>query len=54
MSLVVAGEHLRLALDAIKAKQLYPSSHFTVMRGALVGAAQAVWILGPEDRGDSA
>lgn len=51
MSLVLAGEHLRLALDAIKAKQLYPSSHFTVLRGALVGASQAVWILGPEDRG---
>lgn len=50
MSLVLAGEHLRLALDAIKAKQLYPSSHFTVLRGALVGASQAVWILGPEER----
>lgn len=50
MSLIPAGEHLRLALDAIRAKQLYPSSHFTVLRGALVGASQAVWILGPEDR----
>jgi hypothetical protein len=50
MSLVLAGEHLRLALDAIKANQLYPSSHFTVLRGALVGASQAVWILGPDDR----
>ncbi|MDN3477968.1 hypothetical protein [Curtobacterium sp. APC 4022] len=50
MSLVAAGEHLRLALDAVKAKQLYPSSHFTVLRGALVGASQAVWILAPEDR----
>lgn len=51
LSLVLAGEHLRLALDAIKVNQLYPSSHFTVLRGALVGASQAVWILGPEDRG---
>lgn len=50
LSLVAAGEHLRLALDAIQAKQLYPSSHFTVLRGALVGASQAVWILGPQDR----
>lgn len=50
MSLLPAGEHLRLALDAIKAQQLYPSSHFTVLRGALVGASQAVWMLGPEDR----
>lgn len=51
MSLVLGGEHLRLALDAINADQIYPSSHFTVLRGALVGASQAVWILGPEDRG---
>ena len=50
MSLVLAGEHLRLGLDAIKAKQLYPSSHFTVLRGALIGASQGVWILSPEDR----
>jgi hypothetical protein len=50
MSLVFSGEHLRLALDAVHAKQLYPSSHFTVLRGALVGAAQGVWILSPDDR----
>ncbi|WP_444963926.1 hypothetical protein [Nocardiopsis sp. M1B1] len=42
LSLIAAGEHLRLALDAINAQQLYPSSHFTVLRGALVGASQAV------------
>lgn len=52
MSLVLSGEHLRLALDAVHAKQLYPSSHFTVLRGALVGASQGVWILGPNDRGE--
>ena len=50
MSLVLSGEHLRLALDAVRAKQLYPSSHFTVLRGALVGASQGVWILSPVDR----
>lgn len=50
LSLITAGEHLRLALNAIKAEQLYPSSHFTVLRGALVGASQAVWILAPKDR----
>ncbi len=50
LSLIAAGEHLRLALDAIKAQQLYPSSHFTVLRGALVGASQAVWILESNDR----
>ena len=50
MSLVLSGEHLRLALDALRAKQLYPSSHFTVLRGALVGASQGVWILSPDER----
>lgn len=50
LSLVASGEHLRLALDAVKAKQLYPSSHFTVLRGALVGASQAVWILTPDEQ----
>lgn len=52
MSLVLSGEHLRLALDALNAKQVYPSSHFTVLRGALVGASQGVWILSPDDRGE--
>jgi hypothetical protein len=52
MSLVLSGEHLRLALDAVRANQLYPSSHFTVLRGALVGASQGVWILSPADRGE--
>lgn len=48
LSLVTSGEHLRLARDAIESGQVYPSAHFTVLRGALVGAAQAVWILAPE------
>jgi hypothetical protein len=50
MSLVLSGEHLRLALDALHRKQLYPSSHFTVLRGALAGASLGAWILSPEDR----
>ncbi|MGO2877469.1 MAG: hypothetical protein ACTIB0_12545 [Corynebacterium casei] len=50
LSLASSGEHLRLALDALRAKQLYPSSHYTVLRGALVGASQVVWILCPSDR----
>lgn len=50
LSLAASREHLRLALDAVKAKQLYPSSHFTVLRGALVGVSQAVWILAPDER----
>ena len=28
---------------------VYPTSHFTVLRGALVGAAQSVWLLSPDD-----
>lgn len=49
ISLVVAGEHLRLARTAIEARQVYPSAHFTALRGALVGAAQGVWVLCPSD-----
>lgn len=49
-SLVHAGEHLRLALDAIHREQIYPSAHFSVLRGALVGASQGVWILHPSER----
>lgn len=49
LSLLTGGEHLRLARTSIEAQQVFPSAHFTVLRGALVGAAQAVWILGPDD-----
>lgn len=51
-SLLTSGEHLRLAKTAIEAHQVYPSAHFTVMRTALVCAAQAVWILAPPDAHD--
>ncbi|PPF32657.1 hypothetical protein [Pseudoclavibacter sp. AY1H1] len=50
VSLVLAGEHLRAARDLIEADQLYPGAHFTVLRSALMGAAQAVWILAAPDR----
>jgi hypothetical protein len=49
LSLITSGEHLRLARTALEARQVYPSAHFTVLRGALVGASQAVWILAAED-----
>lgn len=49
-SLVAATQHLNLARTAVEARDIYPSSHFTVLRGGLVGASQALWILGPEDR----
>lgn len=50
ISLIAAGEHLRLARDALQAGEGYPSAHFTVLRSAFVGAAQGVWVLSPEDR----
>lgn len=49
LSLMTGGEHLRLARTALEAKQVYPTAHFTVLRGALVGAAQAVWGLSVDD-----
>lgn len=49
MSLHASGEHLRLARDGILQGQLYPSAQFTVLRGALVGACQAVWVLSPDE-----
>lgn len=49
LSLISAGEHLRLAWTAIKAGELYPTAHFTTLRGALMAASQALYILGPDD-----
>lgn len=49
-SLVSAGEHLNLARAAFEAGEVFPSAHFTVLRGALVGAVQGVWLLHPADR----
>ncbi|WP_146084901.1 hypothetical protein [Rathayibacter sp. AY1E2] len=49
LSLILSGEHLRLAATAVEAGEWYPSAHFTVLRGALVGAAQAVWLLAPSE-----
>jgi hypothetical protein len=48
-TLASAGEHLRLAWRAIEAGYLFPSSHFTVLRGALAASAQAVWMMNPND-----
>lgn len=47
-SLIAAVQHLNLARTAIAAGEIYPTSHFTVLRGALVGAAQGVWLLAPD------
>lgn len=52
LSLTSSGEHLRAVATTIEAVQLYPTATFTTLRGALVGAAQAVWILSPDDPHD--
>ena len=52
VSLISSGEHLRLARTALEAGELYPSAHFTVLRGALVGACQAVWVLAAGNAAD--
>jgi hypothetical protein len=50
LSLALSVEHLRLIRVMLDARQLFPSAPHTTLRGALVGSAQAVWVLGPEDR----
>jgi hypothetical protein len=50
LSLALSVEHLRLIRVMLDARQLFPSAPFTTLRGALVGAAQAVWVLSPDDR----
>ena len=49
-SLQAATQHLNLARTAIEAADIYPTAHYTVFRGGLVGASQAVWLLGPDER----
>lgn len=49
-SLIAGTQHLNLARTAVEARDLYPTAHYTVLRGALVGAAQAVWLLEPDSR----
>src|SRR5690625_65352 len=51
-SLIAAVQHLNLARTAIVARELFPTAHFTVLRGALVGSAQAVWLLISDDRSE--
>lgn len=50
ISLLAAGEHLMIVRDTLAQRQLYTSGTYTVIRGALVGASQAVWALSPEGR----
>ena len=43
-----ATQHLNLARAAIEAGEVFPTAHFSVLRGALVGSSMAVWVLGPD------
>lgn len=52
ISLASGVEHLRMVRVVIDARQLFPSATFTALRGALVGGAQAVWILSPDNTMD--
>lgn len=49
----VAAEHLGFAFDSIKATGcMYPSAYTTVARTALIGAANALWVLTGSSRAE--
>ncbi|MGW4784902.1 hypothetical protein [Streptomyces sp. NPDC004230] len=49
--LITAVEHLDFTLTALdKTQTLYPAAYFTTLRAALLGSAQAVWVLQPHSR----
>lgn len=50
LGLQVAADHLMAVRAHIEARQLFAFSHLTLCRSALLGAAQAVWVLVPDDR----
>ncbi|MFE5537096.1 hypothetical protein [Streptomyces sp. NPDC056492] len=51
--LVTAVEHTGFFFTALSAtKTMYPSAYYTVLRTALLGAAQAVWVLAPSARAE--
>lgn len=50
ISSIPAREHLRLVWDGLDRHNLYSTAQHTAVRGALVGAARAVWITAPDDR----
>lgn len=47
-ALVSATQHLNLARAALEAGEVFPTAHYSVLRGALVGGSMAVWVLGPD------
>jgi hypothetical protein len=50
VGLQVAADHLLAVRVHIEAHRLFAFSHLTLCRSALLGAAQAVWVLAPDDR----
>ena len=49
LALVASSEHLQLACQVVDGPRGYATALHTVLRGALLGAATAVWIVGPDD-----
>ncbi|GAB2600174.1 hypothetical protein [Pseudactinotalea suaedae] len=49
-AMLAAVQHLNLARHAVEARQLFPIAHYSVLRGALLGSARAVWLLAPHDQ----
>jgi hypothetical protein len=50
MGLGSARDHLHAVRVLIEARQLFPFAQSTLIRGAVIGAAQAVWVLEPDGR----
>lgn len=48
-ALLAATEHLQLVGETVERRRLYASALHTPLRGALLGAATAVWVVGPDD-----
>lgn len=50
----VAAEHLFVIVNLIDAGQIMPFAFRSILRTALVGSTQAVWLLAPDDRAERA
>jgi hypothetical protein len=48
LALVASSEHLQLACQVVDGPRGYATAVHTVLRGALLGAATGVWVLGPD------
>lgn len=49
LALIASSEHLQLACQVVDGPRGYTTALNTVLRSALLGAATAVWIVGPSD-----